>query len=155
MYDKYKKSEILFVCRWFLHMLNVFDLVRLLTVKRAPPKQWIRGGRGKGKWLNLINTSIAVECPLWERESEGLPDTFPYSVFVWGTPNCKYACRYSTHYIYPPYICIYTRYICCCGHRINQSTGVKIYDLKHNHNNCLPLSVCVCVCWGSISCAYN
>lgn len=41
---------------------------------------------------------------------------------------------------------IYTWYICCCGHRINQSTGVKIYDLKHNHNNCLPLCICVCVC---------
>lgn len=46
-------------------MLNVFDLVGLLTAKRAH-SAWgrgvLQGAAVGGVTVNLINTSIAVEC---------------------------------------------------------------------------------------------
>lgn len=121
-------------------MLNVYDLVGLLTVNRAPPIEGWREEREVDKWLNLINTSIAVECPLWERESEGerLPDTFPYSVFVWGTPNC----RYSTHYIYP-LICIYIRVISVV---VVGSVSINQLASKFMTSNIITTTVCLCIC---------
>lgn len=150
-----EKKATLFVCCWFLHMLNVFDLVDLLTTKRAHSAWgglWGVGVAAVGAvTVNLINTSIAVECRLWTRGVNTIPNHISrFHICFSGdlehikilTPNCKYA---HTKYT-PCCICAYTLYI-CCYHRINQSTGVKIYDLKHNHNTLCVFCFCFsCVC---------
>lgn len=93
----------------------------------------------------MVKLNKHINCsrvpPLRERESEGLPDTFPYSVFVWGTPNCKYAYRYSTHYIYPPNICIYIRDISA----VVGTVSINQLASKFMTSNIITTTVCLCV----------